>query len=494
MEASHKNAMLSNRFRRRSCRLRSRNTVATSEENPAHVSRVKSLTFSITESDEAGQLRRILGLKDLVVMVVGTVIGSGIFLVPGTVLRALGNSIPLMLIIWLAGGILSLFGALTYGELSAMKPRAGGLYVFIRECFGAFPAFLFGWTLFFVICPGSIATLAVAFSSYVGEFVSLSQWSMKIVAVLMILVITGVNIRGTRESVNLLNATTVIKVIAILSVSCFLVWHGRNSILGHAIPSPHQMTPAAGLGAAMVSVLWAYEGWQYATYSAGEAIDARRTFPLAFLIGTVVLTGIYLFANLGYIAALGVSGVANSTRVAAEALEAVAGHQAGALVTIAILISIFSAANSIMLNAPRVHYAMAKDGLFFQSVSKVHPRFGTPAIAVGASGIWSAILAISGTFEQLLTYVIFISWIFYALAACSIFVYRKRAPRASLPYRVPGYPFTPIVFIGAAMAVVANTIASQPIQSGAGLGIVFLGAPAYLFWRRNANSAGSDHG
>jgi len=439
-----------------------------------------------TAAETPNQLRRILGMWDLVLMIIGTVIGSGIFLVPGAVLRAVGNSVPLGLTVWLAGGILSLLGALTYGELSSMKPRAGGLYVYIRDCFGPFPAFLFGWTLFFVISSGSIATLAVAFGNYLGEFLQLSAWETKSVALLVILVITAVNVRGTRQSADLLNVTTAIKVTAILVVSAVLLWQGRNPIFGIGDQTDHQSMGVSGFGLAMISVLWAYEGWQYVTYSAGETINPQRTFPLAFLIGSAALIAIYLFANLGYLAALGASGVAGSTRVAATALGAVVSHGAGKIVAIAILISMFSAANSIMLNAPRVYYAMARDGLFFHSLSQVHPRFGTPALAVGAAGIWSAVLAASGTFEQLLTYVVFIGWIFYALAAASIFIYRKRAPEAARPYRVPAYPWTPIVFILAAMALVGNTIATQPVRAAIGLGIVFLGAPAYAFWRRTA--------
>jgi basic amino acid/polyamine antiporter, APA family len=423
---------------------------------------------------------------DLVMMIIGTVIGSGIFLVPGAVLRAVGNSVSMALFVWLAGGFLSLLGALTYGELSAMKPQAGGLYVYIRECYGPFPAFLFGWTLFFVISSGSIATLAVAFSNYLGEFIRLSPWNMKAVAIAMILVITGVNVLGTRQSANLLNVTTAIKVAAILAVSTVLLWRGSHSVLDGVSSSAHQSSGFAGFGLAMISVLWAYEGWQYVTYTAGETVNPQRTFPLAFFIGTAALIAIYLLANLGYVAALGTSGVAGSTRVAATALAVVVSHGAGKLVAIAILISMFSAANAIILNAPRVYYAMAKDGLFFRSLSRVHVRFRTPALAVCAAGIWSAVLAASGTYEQLLTYVVFIGWIFYALAAASLFIYRKRFPDAAHPYRVPGYPFTPIVFIVAAMALVANTIAMRPAQAGIGLGIVLLGAPAYTFWRRTA--------
>jgi len=458
--------------------------VATFEKNAVYQG---AHTLAGTAAEETpNQLRRILGLWDLVLMIIGTVIGSGIFLVPGAVLRAVGNSVPMGLTVWLAGGILSLLGALTYGELSSMKPRAGGLYVYIRDCFGPFPAFLFGWTLFFVISSGSIATLAVAFGNYLGEFVQLSAFGTKIVALLVILVITAVNVRGTRQSADLLNVTTAIKVAAILLVSAVLLWQGRNLIFSGGNTTDHQSMGMSGFGLAMISVLWAYEGWQYVTYSAGETVNPQRTFPLAFMIGSAALIGIYLFANLGYLAALGASGVAGSTRVAATALGVVVSQGAGKFVAIAILISMFSAANSIMLNAPRVYYAMANDGLFFRSLSQVHPRFGTPALAVGAAGIWSAVLAASGTFEQLLTYVVFIGWIFYGLAAASIFIYRKRAPDAVRPYRVPAYPWTPIVFILAATALVANTIATQPVRAGIGLGIVFLGAPAYVFWRRTA--------
>ena len=430
-------------------------------------------------------------MSDLVLMIVGTVIGSGIFLVPGAVLRAVGNSVPVALLVWLVGGVLSLLGALTYGELSAMKPQAGGLYVYIRDCFGPFPAFLFGWTMFFVISAGSVATLAVAFGNYLGEFVQLSPLQIKIVALLMISVITVVNVLGTRQSANLVNVTTAIKVGAILSFGTVLLWRGTHSVFGDADPAIGQTPGIVGFGLAMISVLWAYEGWQYVTYTAGETVNPQRVFPRAFLIGTAALIAIYIFANLGYVAALGASGVAGSTRVAASALGVVVSHGAGKLVAIAILVSMFSAANAIILNAPRVYYAMAKDGLFFVSLSRVHPRFGTPALAVCAAAVWSAALAASGTYEQLLTYVVFIGWMFYALAAASIFIYRKRFPDLVRTYRVPGYPFTPALFIAAALALVINTVATQPMRAAIGLGIVFLGAPAYLLWRRSRANSGN---
>jgi basic amino acid/polyamine antiporter, APA family len=451
-------------------------------------------TESVNQSAAArGQLARVLGFRDLVLLIIGTVIGSGIFLVPGAVLRPVGNSIPLAMAVWFTGGVLSLLGALTYGELSAMKPQAGGLYVYIRDCFGPFPAFLFGWTLFFVISAGSCATLAVAFSNYLSEFIPLTHWSAKVISVLVIAVIAVVNVRGTRGSADLQNVTTAIKVAAILVMASALLWAGKN-FSAPAVGPQSLRTGAyfAGFGMAMISVLWAYEGWQYATYSAGETLNPQRNLPLGLMAGSAALIAIYLFANFGYLSALGAAGVASSDRVAATAVSLAISPTAAKFVAAAILVSMFSAANSIILTAPRVYYAMARDGVFFKKLSEVHPRFGTPAFAIVAAAAWSAVLAASGTFEQLLTYVVFIGWIFYALAAASVFIYRKREPRALRPYKVPGYPLTPLIFIVAAIALVANTIASQPGRAAVGLGIVMIGAPAYVIWRRYGRSQASE--
>jgi len=429
-------------------------------------------------------LRRVLGLRDLVLLIVGTVIGSGIFLVPGVVLKDVGNSLPIALSVWLLGGVLSLLGALTYGELSATRPEAGGLYVYIRDCFGRFPAFLFGWVLFFVVSTGSIATLAVAFSNYLGEFVVLGVWTAKLVSLSMIAIIAVVNVLGTRRSANLQNVTTAIKVAAIVGFAGLLLWSGNHMQLHTAIAPMSLSSRLSGIGLALVSVLWAYEGWQYATFAAGETANPRRDFPLAFLVGVFVLITVYLLANLGYVAALGTEGAANSNRVAATALATVVSPLSAKAVTIVILISIFSAAHSIALTAPRVYYAMAKDGLFFHQLAQVHPRFGTPAFAIAATALWASLLAATGTFEQLLTYVIFVGWSFYALAAASIFVYRKRETAASPRYRVLGYPWTPLIFIAAVAAFVLNTIFSQPTRAAIGIAVVLTGLPGYLIWRR----------
>ena len=440
-------------------------------------------------------LERTLGLKELILIVIGTVIGSGIFIVPATVLQQTGGSISLSLAVWFVAGVLSLLGALTYGELGAANPDAGGLYVYIRDAFGPLPAFLYGWTAFFVIGSGSVATLAVAFTGYLGQLVPVTPIVAKIVAVLMIAVIMIINVRGTRKSANVQNWTTGIKAVALVVMSVVLIAMGSK--LGEA--PPESMVRVTGLslfsalGLAMIGVLWAYEGWQYATFSAGETRDPQRTFPRGIIFGTAVLILIYLLANVAYVAALGPEQAASSNRIAADAVGALLGAGAGKLIAVVILISMFSAANGLTLTAPRLSYAMARDGLFFNKLSEVHPRFGTPAFAIVAGSLWAMLLAATGTFEQLLTYVVFVGWIFYALGALSIFSYR-RASGAPSTYRVPGYPVTPILFVVAAAAIVVNTIFTQPGRAAVGIALVLLGIPAFLFWRsrkRTVEAAGT---
>lgn len=430
-------------------------------------------------------LERTLGLRDLIFLVIGTVIGSGIFIVPSAVLRQTNGSVTLAMLVWLAGGILSLLGALTYGELAATNPKAGGLYVFIRDGFGKLPAFLYGWTLFFVISSGSVATLAVAFSGYLNEIIPLSPLTAKLSAIAMIVLVTIVNVIGTRKSADLQAWTTATKVLAILLMCAVLLVLGRGlRDISFDIASTGAKSLLSGVGFAMIGVLWAYEGWQYVTFSAGETIDAQRNFPRALLIGSAALIGIYLLANLAYLAALGPVRAAQTDSVAAAAVTAVVGRSASNFVAAAILVSIFSATNGLTLTAPRVYYAMARNEVFFHQLAKVHPRFGTPAFAILAGSAWAILLAATGTFEQLLTYVVFTGWLFYALGAASIFTYRRNERKSALPYRVPGYPWTPLLFIVAAVALVINTIVTQPRRAVIGLGIVILGVPVYFMWQR----------
>lgn len=429
-------------------------------------------------------LARTLRVKDLVLLVIGTVIGSGIFIVPAVVLRQTGGSVTLALLVWVVAGVLSLLGALTYGELGAARPEAGGLYSYIRDAFGPLPAFLYGWTKFFVIATGSAATLAVAFSLYLQQFVPLSPIAAKVVSVAMLVVIAIINVRGTRGSAGVQNWSTGLKAGAILVMSIALITTGSG--LANADFAFPPLTPSllSGVALSLIGVLWAYEGWQYVTFAAGEATDPQRTFPRAIVVGTALLILLYTLANLGYVAALGASGVQASDRVAASAVEAAFGPSAARLITAIILVSMFSATNGLTLTAPRLYFSMARDGVFFRKLGEIHPRYGTPAFAIVAGTAWSALLAVSGTFEQLLTYVVFSGWIFYGLGAASLFVFRRRETIAAASFRVPGYPVTPALFVASAAAIVVNAIVTAPAQALVGLAAVLAGIPAYLFWKR----------
>lgn len=437
-------------------------------------------------------LARTLGLRDLLLLFVGAVIGSGIFLTPGLIFRQVDGSVGLSLLVWLVGGALSLLGALTYAELAASNPEAGGLYCFIRDGFGRMPAFLYGWCLFLVIASGSVAALARAFTRYFTEIIPLSSIGTTILSVVMIAVVTAVNVWGTRKSSDMQNWTTLIKLslIVILSAVLLSMGHHAAEIPAAMRTSQQGFTLLSNFGLGMIAVLWAYEGWQFGTYSAGEVLEPQRNFPRAFLFGSLVLVGLYLVAILAYLIALGPAAATASDAIAATAATAVLGPWAGKVIAMTILISTFSAANSVILTAPRVFYAMANDNLFFKKLAEVHPRFKTPAAAVVSLGVWSAVLACAGKFAELIGGVIFIGWIFYGLGAAAIFPLRRRSQGKTIPYRVPGYPWTPLVFVLAAGAIVANAIflalrdPSQFKNLAIAIVLFLLGLPAYFFWRK----------
>ncbi|HEY7097720.1 MAG TPA: amino acid permease [Terriglobales bacterium] len=433
-------------------------------------------------------LVRTLSFRDMVLLIVGSVIGSGIFLVPGVVLRQVDGSVGVAILVWVGGGVLSLLGALTYGEMAAMKPEAGGLYVYIRDAFGPMPAFLYGWAMFLAISSGTIASLAVAFSTYLNAVLPLGPVTSKLISVLTIVLVTAVNVWGTRKSSDFQNWTTLIKVLMILSMCAVLLFLGRGySATASAIPAGTvNVALLSKFGLGMIGVLWAYEGWQFITYSAGEVKNPQKDFPRSLLWSVLALAAVYLIANAGYLVALGPAHAAASDTIAATAFTAVLGPSAGKLIALTILISVFSAVNTVPLTAPRVFYAMASDGLFFRKLADVHPGFHTPATAIIALGIWSAVLSCFGQFQQLISYTIFVAWIFYGLGAASIFVYRTKYADLPRPYRVPGYPWTPLIFTLAAAALVVNVVVSTPVNGMAGLGIVAIGVPVYFLWRNRS--------
>src|SRR3984893_5149999 len=451
-------------------------------------------TIDTSPAVPRASLLRTLRQRDLFLLFIGSVIGSGVFLAPGLILRQLDGSVGYSFLVWIIGGILSLLGALTYAELAAANPEAGGLYVFIRAGFARMSPFLYGWCLFLVIASGSVAALARAFTRYLAEIYHLTPFEATIVSVAMIAVVTAVNVWGTRKSSDLQNWTTLVKVgiIVVLSAVLLSLGHHIRQIPASLGSSQYGFSLLSNFGLAMIAVLWAYEGWQFGTYSAGEVVDPQKAFPRAFLLGSLTLTALYLIAIVAYLNALGPAAATNSEAIAATAATAVLGPWAGRAIACTILISTFSAANSVVLTAPRVFYAMANDNLFFKKLAEVHPRFHTPANAVVALGVWSAVLASAGKFAELIGGVIFIGWIFYGLGAAPICPLRRASQGKSLPYRVPGYPFPPAVFVAAASLIVANAIylafkdPAQFMHLAIAIVLFVLGLPAYFFWRRRS--------
>ena len=445
------------------------------------------------------ELVRTLRLRDLFLLFIGSVIGSGIFRTPGPILRQVGGSVGIAMLVWIVGGALSLLGALTYAELAASNPEAGGLYCYIRDAFGRAPAFLYGWCLFLVIASGSVAALARAFSEYFARVVPVSPLMQTFVAVVVIAIVTVVNVWGTRQSSDLQNWTTLVKagVIVILSAVLLSLGHHAHEVAPALGARQHGASLFSSFGLAMIAVLWAYEGWQFGTYSAGEVIDPQIAFPRAFLLGSLVLIGLYLLAIAAYLFALGPAATAASDTIAATSVTAVVGSWAGKIVALTILVSTFSAANSVILTAPRVFYAMAKDNLFFKKLAVVHAQLRTPVFAIVALGVWSAVLVCAGelgTFQKLIEGVIFIGWIFYGLGAAAIFPIRRANGSKPLPYRVPGYPWTPILFVLAAAAIVGNAVVAafhDPDQFRNlkfAIALLVVGLPVYLIWRKRPTS------
>jgi len=434
----------------------------------------------------ASDLPRVLGLKDVVGIVVGTMIGSGIFIVPATVAEAVKAPL-LLLLVWMVGGVLTFFGALSLAELGAAFPQAGGMYVFLREAYGKLIAFLFGWTLFLIIDSGSMATLAVAFSSkYLPQFIELSRTETKAVAVALVFILAVINYIGVRWGALVQNILTVIKFSALVGV-CGVVFASAKGNPAHFVnplPPPFSFSLIGAFGVGLVGALWALKGWEVATFTAGELRTPEKNLPRGILIGTIIVVLLYLGANLAYLYAVPVQEMAKSSRIASDAMNIAIGPVGASLIALAILFSITGAANGHLLTGPRVYYAMSRDGLFFGKVARVHPRFLTPHISIMALGIWSSLLCLSGTFEELFTYVVFGLWIFFGLTVAAVLILRKKRPGLVRPYKTWGYPWTPALFVLAALFISVNTLINRFWNSFAGLLLIFLGLPAYFYWRR----------
>jgi basic amino acid/polyamine antiporter, APA family len=431
-------------------------------------------------------LPRVLGFTSVVGILIGTVIGSGIFVAPNRIADLVGAP-QLILAVWLIGGVLSLFGALAFAELGAAFPQAGGMYVYLRESYGPLVAFLFGWTLFLVIDSGAIATLSVAFSTrYLPYFIPLTPLAAKMVAALLIAALVAVNLLGVRYGAALQNILMFIKFGAILAVTAAAFAFGVGSTSHFVQPAPAAWSGGlvGNFGAALVLSLWAYKGWEAVTFSSGEIKNPRRNIPIGLVVGTSVVVMLYLATNLAYLYIFPAGQIAKSSRIAADVMQVVIGPIGASLVAGVILCSIAGAANGNVLTAPRVFFAMARDGLFFKKFADVHPKLLTPHVSIIATGAWAAVLSVTGTFEQLATYVVFGQWIFFGLTVGAVMVLRATRPDIERPYRTWGYPVTPIVFMAAALYISVSTLVTQPLHAVAGLALILAGVPAYWYWQR----------
>jgi APA family basic amino acid/polyamine antiporter len=431
------------------------------------------------------ELRRVLTLYGLTMVAVGSCIGSGIFLTPSQVASHVMDP-TLVLMAWTLGGVIALTGALSFAELGAMFPNAGGVYVYLREAYGSFAGFLYGWAYFTVINGGSIAALTIAFAYYVSFLVPLSASGQIILAICAVVTITLVNVFRVQVAEYFTNALTGLKLAGIGVVVLIGLFLGTSGMdLNFAVTGSLLTNDGLGaFGLAMVGVLFSYGGWQHASYLSGEAVDPQRTVPRAMIIGALIVTAAYLLINVAYMLLLPVSEMAASTRVAADAVNTVFPW-GGKLVAVLIAISTFGTALIYTLSAPRIYFAMAADRVFFAKLAEVHPKFRTPVYSVVAQSVWAiALILFWGTFEKVITYVTFTDWIFFTATACIVILFRLKRPSVERPYRTFGYPVTPLIFIIISAWFVVNTLIRQPVQAGAGLAFLALGYPIFWVFRR----------
>jgi APA family basic amino acid/polyamine antiporter len=430
-------------------------------------------------------LPRKLTLFDGAALLVGSVIGSGIFVVPSLIAQRIHEP-GLVIAIWLFSGLLVLCGALALAELGTMMPESGGLYVYMREAYGPFWAFLYGWTIMLVVIPGSLAALTAAFLIYLKHFVPLTLGLEKALGIGLLLGLGFINARGTRLGAGVQNLFTLLKVAGLVSLVGLAlltqdgtVWHFRPAF-------PDRLTPelVSSIGVAMIATLFAYDAWHFVGFVAGEMKDPARTVPRSIFLGVAVVIAVYVAVNVAYIFVLGQSNIARSDRVAADTMSTLIGPAGATFITLAILCSTFGAISANVLAGPRVFFAMARDGTFFERLADVHPRYETPSNAIWALAGWAAVLTLTGGYEHLITMSMFSNWIFFTMVVLSVVVLRRRRPDWPRPYRALGYPFTVLVFVLVSSAFVINTLASSPWSSLMGLGLLLIGVPVYGWSRR----------
>ncbi|MFK7806634.1 MAG: APC family permease [Saprospiraceae bacterium] len=430
------------------------------------------------------ELKKKLNLYGLTMIAVGACIGSGIFRSPGEVAEAVPNH-TLILAVWALGGVIALTGALTFSELGAMFPKAGGVYVYLKEAYGEVVGFLYGWVILLVINSGALAALAITFADYMTYFVEMSENVKVLLAAFTIAILTGVNIIGVNVSQIFANLFSTLKLIAIagIIIAGFVFYNAEKVQLDFSMASaPENIFGSMLVG--LIGVLWSMGGWHHASYLSEEAIDAKRTVPRAMILGVLVVTVMYVLVNLAYMMLLPLPEIAASSKVAGDAVGQVVSY-GGKLVAIIIAISIFGTIGIYTMSAPRIYFAMAKDGIFFKGLSKIHPKFGTPANAMLVQAVWAIVLLLFwGNFGNLISYVTFMDIIFMTMAGISIFIFRKNRPDAERPIKALGFPVIPLIFIVISAAFVLSTLFERWEQAIAGLIVLGIGLPVYLYFKK----------
>ncbi len=444
-----------------------------------------------------GYARR-LGLFSATMAVIGGIIGSGIFLNPSIVAARVGTT-TLTLAAWILGGIVALLGAFIFGELAARNPRVGGGYAYLRDSFGPLPAFLYGWALLLIMATGAIAAVAFTFASYAGALLGIPERFLPWLAAAAIVVLSALNYIGVRPAAWTQNVFTLLKLAALVVLILAGLFLSPDTPQS-PVPSAQYPAPTGflatflALATAFVPVLFAYGGWQQTNFIAEELVEPEKNLPKALVLGVLGVVAVYLLANLAYLRALGVDGLARSTAPAADTMSAVLGASGRTLISIGIVASTFGFLDLVIMVSPRVYQAMAADGLFFESFARLHPRYRTPGTAIVAQGIWASALLATRTYGQLLDYVTFADWIFFGTTAATLFIYRRRDRGRNTPgsFRIPAYPVAVFFFILASAYVVIGSIRSNPANAIRGSLLLAAGVPAYLIWAsRRRKGAGA---
>ncbi len=431
---------------------------------------------------------RRLGLFDATMAVIGGIIGAGIFLNPAIVAQRLSTT-PWILAAWIAGGVVAVLGALCFAELGARRPAAGGGYVYLREAFGPLAAFLYGWTLLLVIGSGAIAAVAVTFARYATDLLHLSAAAVDPLAIGAIVVLTAVNYVGVRSGATTQNVFTGLKLTALallIVVALVAVAHGAGGAPTRVLPAtqPHGIGLVGAFGAALIPILFSYGGWQQTNFIAEEIREPQKNLPRALLLGVAAVVAVYVLANVAYLVMLGAPRLAGSLAPASDTMRSILGPVGGTLISAGIVASTFGFLNLVILVSPRVYQAMADDGLFFSWAARLHPRFRTPTGALVFQAGWSSVLLLSGTYGQLLDYVVFGDWIFFGLVVATLFAYRRRPAGDDVAFRTPGFPLVPGLFVLVAIYVVISSVWSNPGNAAIGAALIAAGVPVFALWRR----------